>query len=217
MAEINYYWTKTSVPIRISEYADNLGFNLRTLDRENTTDEQLEWVHSKIRNKILSDISECWEADEEGRQFNLASISQGIYVITLSDNLSIDYNGNPSKVLYIGRGQIRIRLYNHMIQWLRHFTESLQDISFDIWMSEIKVKGSKDAYKNVESDLINYFYEKFKCLPIQNSSKGHYHEKSHTYCEEWNKPLKNAPYINKGWAIKPLENNPWSIAFEDED
>lgn len=208
MAEIEYYWTKNEEPIRISEFATNLGFNLRTLEYEGAPEDKWEWINKKIRNSILAYLSDSWE---EERSSPLSSVTQGIYVITLSDNLSIDYDGQPSKVLYIGRGQIRTRLADHFKQWIRYFTDSLQDISLDIWMTEIKVKGSKCAFKEVETDLLNHFYEKFNCYPIQNSKSGDYHEKEHNYCEEWNEPLRNPTNINYGWAIKPLRNNSWAI------
>jgi len=215
VAEIDYYWTKTSEPIRISEFASDLGFNLRSLEYEGLESEKWDWIHSKIRNSIISYIEGCWENEGEKRSTDFSLIKQGIYVLTLADNLSIDYDEQASKVLYIGRGQIRGRLSAHIKKWIREFSESLQDISFDVWMTEIKVKGSKYAYKEVEADLINHFYEKYDCFPIQNSKTGDYHEKEHDYPREWNRPLNNPSNINNGWSIKPLRNNPWSMEFKD--
>ena len=211
MAVIDYCWTKSEEPIRISEFATNLGFNLRTLEAEGVQEDKWDWINAKIRNSILAYLSDCWV---EKRKSHLSSVTQGVYVITLSDNLSIDYGGNPSKVLYIGRGQIRTRLADHFKQWISYFTDSLQDISLDVWMTEIRVNGSKDAFKEVETDLLNHFYERFDCYPIQNTKAGDYHEKEHDYCGEWNKPLRNPTNINYGWSIKPLANNPWATGLE---
>ncbi|GMT47734.1 MAG: hypothetical protein IEMM0007_1300 [bacterium] len=216
MATIEYYWTKTAEPIRISEFATSLGFNLRTLEYESVPDDKWEWINKKIRNVILAYVSECWEDNKEERNSALSSVNQGIYVVTLSDNLSIDYRGKPSKVLYIGRGQIHTRLSDHFKHWIRYFTDSLQDISFDIWMTEVKVSGSRNAYKEVETDLLNHFYYKFECYPIQNAKNGDYHEKAHDYCEAWNEPLRNPTNINNGWSIKPLRNNDWAFEFEED-
>jgi hypothetical protein len=128
----------------------------------------------------------------------------------------VDYNGYPSKVIYIGRGKIRDRIKAHLAIWIKDFSDSLQDIAFDVWMAEVRVNGSKDAYKEVESDLINYFWNKFNCLPLQNSIAGQYHEKEHNYPNDWNLPLKNPSNIQNGWSIKPLKNNPWAMKFDDE-
>ena len=215
MASIEYYWTKTEDPIRISEYATNIGFNLRSLDYENIPDDKREWINKKIRYDILAEISDCWEDEDQERNGKLSSVKQGIYVISLADNMSIDYNGNPSKVIYIGRGCIRSRLATHFKYWIKTFNDSLQDISFDIWMTEIRHPGSKNAFKEVEADLLDYFCNKYDCYPIQNSISGDIHNKNHDYDNDWNRPLRNPPDINNGWAIRPLKNNDWAIEFEE--
>jgi len=185
-----------------------MGVNLRTLAYDNVKENIWEWIDSKVRNNILKDLDEVWE---ESFSSQLASVKQGIYVITIGDNLSIDYDSLPSKVLYIGRGQLRSRINSHLKYWLKHLSDSLQDISIKIWMTEIKVKGNKNAYKEVETDLLSYFYDKFDMFPLQNSKSGDYHEKYHEYSKNWNLPLRNPPNINQGWSIKPLEGNPWYL------
>lgn len=215
MANIEYQWIKTEYPIRISEYANDLGFNLRTLDRTGISSEMWHWIDGKIRNQIMNYLSECWEENTE-KEFS--KVSQGIYVITLSDNLSIDYNGEPSQVIYIGRGQIESRLKAHLKNWIRDLSDSLQDIAFDVWMAEVRVKGNANAFKEVESDLLYDFNERFGCLPLQNTIHGNYNYKNHDYFDDWNKPLKNPSRhpIKNGWSIKPLGDNPWAMRFDDE-
>lgn len=214
MATIECSWIKTNHPIRISEYANEIGFNLRTIDYNGIAEDLWEMIDVKIRNQIIFKLEDLWEEKSESQK-PLSEVTQGIYVITLSDNLSIDYNGNPSKVIYIGRGKIRSRIYNHLKYWIRHLSDSLQDISLDIWMTEIRVKGNKDAFKEVEADLLNHFWEKIGCYPLQNKKSGNYHEKTHDYNEKWNLPLRNPTSIQNGWSIKPLKNNPWTREFED--
>lgn len=208
MAKIDVIWTKTSYPISINEYATQLGFNLRTLDFEGIQADKWDWIDTRIRNKIMSYLDECWEYE---RDYPLSDVSQGVYVITLSGSLSIAYGNEykPSKVLYIGRGQIRNRIFTHFKNWVRYLSDSLQDITLDIWMTEIKVNGSKDAYKEVEADLLAYFKEKFGEYPLENKKSGDNNQKRHDYCSEWNKPLHNPSNIQNGWAIKPLKNNRW--------
>ena len=215
MANINFQWIKTEYPVRISEYANDLGFNLRTIDGSGIPQEIRETIDKKIRNRIMNYLDEVWNEQSESNK-SLSEVYQGVYVITLSDNLSIDYNGFPSKVLYIGRGKTRSRINNHLKLWVRHLSDSLQDISLDIWMAEILVSGNKNAFKEVESDLLSTFHDKFNCNPLQNSKLGDYHEKIHNYHDEWGAPLRNPTNIQNGWSIKPLKNNPWAIKFEDE-
>jgi hypothetical protein len=215
MATIEYNWIKTKNPIRISEYANSLGFNLRTIDYDGIADELWRMIDEKIRNRIISDLDKLWEEHTEGNQA-LSDVIQGVYVITLSDNLSINYKECPSKVIYVGRGKIRSRITSHLKYWIRYLSDSLQDIALDIWMAEIRVNGNRNAFKEVETDLLNFFYEKYRCYPLQNKKAGDYHEKNHEYCSDWNLPLRNRSNIQYGWSIMPLKNNPWAFTFEDE-
>jgi len=221
MAHIEYQWIQTKEPIRISEYANNLGFNLRTLKQAGITPDMRHWIDGKIRNKILAYLSECWEKEEkldENTTEQLSDVYRGVYVITLSDNLSIDYNREPSQVIYIGRGQIKNRLKAHFALWIRDLSDSLQDIAFDVWMTEVRVKGNANAFKEVESDLLYDFKEKFGRVPLQNKKRGDDHYKTHEYFDDWNLPLTNPKknHIRNGWSIEPLGNNPWAMIFDDE-
>ncbi len=108
-----------------------------------------------------------------------------------------------------------MRIYSHLKHWIRYLSDSLQDIALDIWMTEIRVNGNKNAFKEVETDLLNLFFEKFGSYPLQNQKSGDYHEKTHEYAENWNLPLRNPTNIQNGWSIKPLRNNPWAKEFED--
>ena len=214
MAYIEFQWVKTEFPVRIGEYANELGFNLRTIDDSGLSADIRETIDGKIRNQIMYYLDEVWSEQSESRK-PLSEITQGVYVITLSDNLSIDYNGALSKVLYIGRGRIRSRIYNHLKLWVRYLSDSLRDISLDFWMAEIRVNGNKYAFKEVESDLLNSFYERFNRYPLQNKKSGDYHEKNHEYHDNWSAPLRNPSNIQRGWAIRPLKSNPWAIEFDD--
>lgn len=214
MPTINFEWVKTDEPIRISQCANDLGFNLRTLDHQGISDQIWNIIDGKIRNSIMETLDDRWNK-AEGVTQPLSQVTKGVYAITLGDNLSIDYNGNPSKVIYIGRGHIRSRIFNHFKHWVRHLSDSLQDISFDVWMAEIKVKGSANAFKEVETDLLEDFHGRYGAYPLQNMKSGDYHEKEHEYDCDWKSPLKNSTNIQYGWSIRPLRQNPWVIEFED--
>ena len=215
MAYIEIYWTVTEEPIKIGNYAKSCGFDLQILDKTLAEDDQWNWIEKKIQNNILKYLAEIWEKKEEERTSRFSSVKQGVYVITLANNLSIDYYGMPSQVIYIGRGQLRSRISSHLQDWIHDFTYSLQDISFEIWMTEVKVPGSKNAFKEVEADLLAYFYERYESYPIQNSKSGDVHEKRHDYNNEWNNPLRNPKDIQSGWSIKPLAQNPWFMELDE--
>ncbi len=53
MAYIEFHWTKTD-PIRIDEFARDLGFNLRAIDYNGIPENQWNWIDGKIRNAILA-------------------------------------------------------------------------------------------------------------------------------------------------------------------
>lgn len=214
MATLNYEWVRCEEPIRISQFASDLGFNLRTLDYNGISSELWNSIDGKIRNSIMDYIDECWAESGQNTQ-PLSQVRQGIYAITLGDNLSIDYNGNPSKVLYIGRGHIRSRIYNHLKLWVRYLSDSLQDISLEVWMAEVKVRGVLDAYKEVESDLLSNYYDSYGVYPLQNNKSGDRHDKSHEYDCDWRAPLKKPTNIQHGWSIRPLSQNPWCVEFEE--
>ncbi|WP_135380791.1 hypothetical protein [Vibrio tasmaniensis] len=215
MAVIEYEWVRNEYPIRFSKYASDMGINLLTLSYDNVKEDIWDWIDSKIRLRIVKDLEDVWESEFNS---SLSSVTQGIYVVTIGDNLSIDYQGLPSKVLYIGRGQLRSRINSHLKFWLKNLSDSLQDISIHIWMTEVKVRGNNQIYKEVETDLLSHFYHKYDALPLQNAKNGDFHEKEHDYGRNWNAPLRNPSNIQQGWSIKPLDNNPWYeelIVYED--
>ena len=214
MSRIKFEWVKTYEPIRISQYANDLGFNLRTLDYQGISAEIWDIIDGKIRNSIMEILDERWE-DAEGVTKPLSQVKKGVYVITLGDNLSIDYNGKSSKVIYIGRGRIRSRIYNHFKLWVRYLSDSLQDISLDVWMAEIKIQGSANAFREVETDLLTTFREKYGVYPLQNYKSGDNHSKDHEYNCDWKAPINNPTNIQYGWAIRPLKLNPWAMECED--
>ncbi len=110
MANIDISWTK-SQPISIRDFASRCGFNLLTINIMDLPKENRKWIEKKVITGILSSIDKIWEGEWEKP---LSQIDKGIYVITMSGNLCVQYKYGPSQVIYIGRGQIRKRLYQHL-------------------------------------------------------------------------------------------------------
>lgn len=213
MANIELYWTSTE-PISIRKYASDCGFNLLTLDILKVPDDQRKWIEKKVVTSILADVDAAWAKAEWAAP--LSQVEKGVYVITMAGNLCIEYKVRPSQVLYIGRGKLRNRLYGHMKNWITYFTESLQDIRFRFWMTEIKVPGSANAFKEVESDLICRFQEKFGEFPLLNHKNGDVCHKYHTYGPSLTVPFQNDRSIKAGWSIKPMQENEWFKEIKED-
>ena len=178
MADIELEWTKTE-PISIREYGNYCGFDLSLINILQLPTDRRKWIEKEIVTSILEELDEAWEEDEW--ETPLYDVKKGVYVITLSGNICIEYTQKPSQVIYIGRGQIRNRIRKHLINWVTHFSESLQDIKFHFWMTEIKVPGSSNAFIEVEADLIKVFEKRYGEYPILNYKSGNSNDKNHNY------------------------------------
>lgn len=213
MATIEIDWTK-SQPISIRDYASRCGFNLLTINLMDLADENRKWIERKVITGILADIDKAWKTEWEKQ---LSQVDKGIYVITMAGNLCVQYKHGPSQVIYIGRGQIRKRFYQHLKNWVANFSESLQDIKFRFWMTEVKIPGSTNAFKDVESDLICNFRNKFGEFPLLNKKNGDTCQKYHSYNANLTKPFKNEHQIKSGWYIRPMADNEWFREIEEDD
>ena len=213
MANINVDWTKSD-SISIRDYASRCGFNLLTINIVKQPEEYRNWIEKKIISSILADVDNSWENEWET---SLSQVDKGVYVTTMASNMCVKYKSGVSQVIYIGRGQVRKRLYQHLKNWVANFSESLQDIKFNFSLTEIKVPGSANAFKDVESDLICNFRSKYGGFPLLNKKHGDVCQKDHTYNSEFRKPFKNEHDIKRGWCIKPMANNEWFREIEDDE
>jgi len=212
MAFIEIHWTKTE-PINIGEYASCFIFNSSTIDLLSLSGDRRDWIEKEIVSCLLEKLDATWEKHQWDTA--LSKFHKGVYVVTLADNICIKYERGYSHVVYIGKGQIRDKIKNHIKHWFTQFTQSLHDINFQIWLTEIKVPGAPNAFKDVEADLLEIFEKEYGGLPIQNSKGGNYHKKDHNYNAEWKQPLKVDPSIKKGWCIAPMPDNEWFAEIEE--
>ncbi len=212
MADIKVEWTK-SEPVSIREYGGYCGFNLSTIDLLELSADRREWVEGEVVNSFLKELDTIWDKDHWDTA--LPNVKKGVYIITLSGNICIQYPNKESQVVYIGSGKIRDKINMHITNWITHYSESLHDIKFQIWMTEIKVPGSPNAFKDVQADLIEIFEKEYGDLPIQNTQGGNRHKKDHHYNPEWKLPLRVNPSIEKGWCIAPMPENKWFYKIEE--
>lgn len=192
---------------RTIKHGSYCGFNLSTIDLLSLSTDRRNWIEKEVVSCILEELDATWEKDQWDT--SLSKVAKGVYAITLSGNICIQYPNKESQVVYIGRGKMRNRIKTHLTNWVTHFSESLHDIKFRIWMTEIKVPGSPSAFMDVEADLIEMFETEYRDLPIQNSKGGNYHKKDHNYNAEWKMPLLVDPLIKSGWCISPMPDNEW--------
>ena len=148
------------------------------------------------------------EAACEDQGFNINNVKLGIYVITLSNPLSIQYGIRRSQVIYIGIGNIINRIESHYNNSLFDFMKSLSGANFDFHFARPALKGpSKTYYKHVEYMMLEYFREQYcgddNCMryPILNKNAGSDKEFSGG-TDWWKKPLK-AHGKRPLWELKP--------------
>lgn len=214
--EIEITWVKTNEPIKLGDYAKDFGVDISILSYWAKPFSTFPWLEGKVRNSILKDIEYFWEEEKTDSMSSFSNIKKGVYVITLADNIGIQYGEEISQVLYIGRGAIKQRLNDHLKIWIPAITSSIYDFSLCFWMAELKRKNNANFFTEVESDLLCEFREKYKTIPLQNKIMGTNHKKYHNYKKGWKRPLWNMSKILKnGWAIRPLGDNPWAIKLDE--
>jgi len=207
-------WVSTEA-ISVRDSASTIGFNLHKIDLTNIADDKKKWIIDKIVKMILDKVQSAWE--DAGYDSLISGIEKGVYVITLADNISVQYKYDISQVLYIGRGKVRDRIKNHLVNWITHLSESLQDIKFKFWFTEIIKQGSPNAFKNVESDLICIFRNTYGEFPLLNKKNGDTCRVDHEYDASLKKPFRINPKAKTGWCIRPMEDNDWFRETLDAD
>lgn len=121
----------------------------------------------EIANLVDDDLSEI-------------PVKDGVYIIA-SPQTKFVYPKGMSKVIYIGKAnKIRRRLKEHQVN-LRNAVNDLQDEwwRFDRY-NYMKYHGAKVYYylcqgkqasKNLESDILGMFYDRFGAMPVGNGAR----------------------------------------------
>jgi len=219
MDEIEILWIKNEEPIKLGDYAKDFGIDISTLSYHSIPSSTFPWLESKVRNGILRDLEDEWNEKKHESMACFSGVRKGVYVITLANNIGIEYGGEVpqvSQVLYIGCGALKQRLNAHLKIWIPAITSSIYDFALNFWMTEVKRQKNATFFKEVESDLLWEFREKHKAIPLQNKIMGVSHDKLHSYGRGWDRPLSNSSKkLKNGWAIKPLGKNPWRIKLDE--
>jgi len=210
----NYWYEVKNQSLAV--YARYAGFDLAIYDQYS------EDVRQELRSNAIKEA--LWEIEEQFEyyhKFRLSEIKNGVYVISLSNPLSIRYEKHPSQVIYIGMGNIRIRIEEHFKNSLFDFMQSLSGANFDFYFAQPSITGpKKDYHKHIEYLMLAYFSERFGGIkgktrfPVLNKNAGS-DKGFDAGTEWWKKPLR---FYKKGviWALNPTEYLHFRPLDEDE-
>ncbi|MGC2423327.1 MAG: hypothetical protein WA666_03120 [Nitrospirota bacterium] len=186
----------------LAVYARNAGFDLAVYEDYSTA------VQAELKKRAVKEALYEIEVACEDQGFDIYSIKNGVYVISLSNPLSIQYGIRRSQVIYIGIGNTMNRIESHYNNSLFDFMKSLSGANFDFQFAHPALKGpSKTYYKHVEYMMLEYFREQYcgddNCMryPILNKNAGSDKEFPGG-TDWWKKPLK-AYGKRPLWELKP--------------
>lgn len=187
----------------LAVYARYAGFDL-ALYEDYDKKVQAELRNRAVKEALFAIKSACWE-----QGFNVESVKTGVYVIALSNPLSIQYRHKRSQVIYIGRGNIMGRIKTHFDRKLFDFMLGLSGANFDFYFAKPARPGTKNYFVHVEHLMLDYFSAQYggmdekRRFPILNKSAGnnrHYAEGT----DWWKKPLK-AIGRRPLWELMPTD------------
>ncbi len=188
----------------LAVYARHAGFDLAMYE-EYSEEVQIELRARAVKEAIKSIQTDCWER----HNFDLAGVTSGIYVISLSNPISIQYRKNRSQIIYIGRGNIVGRIKSHFENKLFDFMLGLSGADFDFHFSQPARAGTGDYFKHVEHSMLEYFSDIYagmddkRRFPILNKNAGTF--MGYAGGDDWwKKPLK-AQGRRPLWELKPTD------------
>lgn len=193
------------------------GFDLSVFHEysEATQDE----VRKQSFKYALRSISDDYE---EQTGHDLAALEYGVYVIRLSDPFILSYHNencddpesifsNTSQIVYIGRGDVLVRLKHHFQHKLFDFMLSLSGASFDFQILDPGMAKSAhytvaDLHKQIEHDLLVEFSRTVSCadrgFPLLNKNRGSSAGLDYTG-GSWKVPLRRKNDKMIEWVITP--------------
>lgn len=190
MTELDIDWT-TIDNISIRDVASKCGYDI-TSSKKAREDALKPTVQSII---LLFD--KAWERKHQNL---LKSEKECLYVISLDGGMAIDYAGDLSPILYIGRGNARNRLRSHLKEWLITLSNELEDVTLTFYLSRHKY------YKEAEALLLEAYFERYSILPLWNDNWGNSSNAKYTLSDDSLKPIlsKNKRYK---WSLHPLSSS----------
>ena len=202
MQNNNWYSVKNQ---SLAVYTRNAGFDLAIYDQYSLKIKE-ELRKKAIKNALIEIKNEC-----QYQGFNISDVKEGVYVISLSNPLSLKYRHARSQVIYIGMGNITKRIESHFNHSLFDFMESLSGANFDFYFAKPARPGpNKQYYKHVEHCMLEYFCEQYggmdglRRFPILNKNAGA-NKGIGPDNEWWKEPLKPSKKAKPLWELSPTD------------
>jgi hypothetical protein len=142
-----------------------------------------------------------------------------VYVVRLKGPVAVTYGEDFSPVIYIGEGDAEARLTSHA-EWIAQLLLAVPNAEIEVRYAEC-VRRGKDlnaAFSQyVEADLIDWFVDKYQCLPWFNKQREPKYQGKKTYSKAVERELKSHIGKVKGsrfiWSIQPTHNNEQSDSY----
>lgn len=148
----------------------------------------------------------------EAQGFAKGDLERCVYIIRVRGTVVVAYPQDDSPVLYVGRGDAPSRLASHLKKWLHTAHKFGSEVGVEIRICIPRRKKRTDFFKNVEADLIRWFYDKYGAIPFFNSRLETHWEGKVEYSTTSERALRQALSVGSGnrpqWAIRPRPANP---------
>ena len=201
----------------IDEHLRDQGMSFEAFD---VVDEVLkDGASRKLRKKMANRLVKGLRAEglSMDEQFDLGAVRHGVYCIALDGEFEFDYEKKPSRVLYIGSGNIKGRIQSHLEGKLFDFAYELRVIPFRFYFCDLTASTSGEvAQRALEQALLEEFYNEIdEGLPLLNAINASRTHKLKDPSRGWNLPLQRdrGPQAT-AWLIKAKENNNWKGALQ---
>ena len=198
MANAKIDWVQAD-KVSIRRAARTIGFDIEEI--ENYPKHVSSVLVKRTRAEVIYQLEDAWY---DAKRDDFSEV-RGVYVISLTDNIFVDYGEDGiSPIIYIGRGRIRDRLSSHFQGFLFDFSRTLNDVNFKIYMGTATARGPGETFVDAEYSLIEYFDKTYGRKPLLNSNSGTKTSRKHRWQEGWNSPLKNTGKLRAcQWIIRP--------------
>jgi hypothetical protein len=202
----------------IDEHLKQQGLSFEAFDvvDEVLKDDATKKLKKKMANRLVKELRSeglSWDAP-----FDLNKVKHGVYCIALDGEFEFDYDKKPSRVLYVGSGNIKSRIQSHLEGKLFDFAYELRVIPFQFYFCDLtETENGETVQRALEQQLLEEFFESIdEGLPLLNSINASRRHKLQNPPKGWNLPLQR----DRGrqateWLIRAKENNEWKGALQN--